>query len=142
MGCQVQWAEDGVTVSGGDLRGIEVDMGNMPDMVPTLAVTAAYARGTTVIDNVAHLRIKESDRLGAITEGLRRMNIQVEEERDGLVITGGTPQGTLIDPYDDHRIAMGFAVAGLATEGVCIANESCVAKSFPQFWQTFQQLYE
>jgi 3-phosphoshikimate 1-carboxyvinyltransferase len=142
MGCQVQWTREGVTVTGGELRGIEVDMGNMPDMVPTLAITAAFARGTTVINNVAHLRIKESDRLRAITEGLQKMKTQVEERGDGLVITGGKPQGAIIDPHHDHRIAMSFAVAGLATEGVRISDESCVDKSFPGFWQTFERLYE
>jgi 3-phosphoshikimate 1-carboxyvinyltransferase len=111
MGCQVQWSKDGVTVSGAPLRGIEVDMGDMPDMVPTLAVTAAYAQGTTTIANVAHLRIKESDRLRAVTEGLRRMKVQVDEGEDHLVIKGGRPTGALIDPHNDHRIAMSFAVA-------------------------------
>jgi 3-phosphoshikimate 1-carboxyvinyltransferase len=141
MGCQVKCDSDGVTVVGGSLRGIEADMGDMPDMVPTLAVTAAFANGTSIISNVSHLRIKESDRLRAIAEGLQRMQVQVEERDDGLVIEGGKPQGAPIDPHNDHRIAMSFAVAGLATEGVQIANESCVNKSFPQFWETFEELY-
>jgi 3-phosphoshikimate 1-carboxyvinyltransferase len=141
MGCRLQWHESGVTVTGGPLRGIEVDMGDMPDMVPTLAVTAAFAEGTTVITNVAHLRHKESDRLRAVAEGLRRMKIQVEERRESLIIEGGRPQGALIDPHSDHRIAMSFATAGLTAEGTAIADESCVDKSFPQFWETFEQLY-
>lgn len=141
MGCQVEWGADGVTVVGGSLRGIEADMGDMPDMVPTLAIAAAFAEGTSIINNVGHLRIKESDRLRAIADGLGRLGIQVEEREDSLVIEGGKPQGAWIDPHDDHRIAMGFAVAGLATEGVQIANESCVNKSFPQFWETFEKLY-
>ena len=75
MGCQVEWSAQGLTVAGGSLQGIEADMGDMPDMVPTLAITAAFAKGTSVISNVGHLRIKESDRLRAITDGLRRMRI-------------------------------------------------------------------
>ena len=141
MGCRVEWHDHGVTVLGGRLRGIEVDMRDMPDMVPTLAVTAAFAEGTTVIRNVGHLRIKESDRLQAVAEGLLRLGIEVNEGRDSLTIRGGSPVGALIDPYDDHRIAMSFAIAGLVTRGVRIADETCVDKSFPEFWDRFEELY-
>jgi 3-phosphoshikimate 1-carboxyvinyltransferase len=142
MGCRVEWGGEGVTVFGGPLQAIEADMGDMPDMVPTLAVTAAFAKGTSIISNVGHLRIKESDRLRAIADGLRRLKIQVEEREDSLVIEGGKPRGAAIDPHDDHRIAMSFATAGLAAGGVRIANEFCVNKSYPQFWETFEELYE
>jgi 3-phosphoshikimate 1-carboxyvinyltransferase len=142
MGCEIEWDGEGVTVVGGSLRAIEVDMGDMPDMVPTLAITAAFAKGSSIISNVAHLRLKESDRLKAMADNLRRMEVRVEEKEDSLVIEGGKPQGALIDPHNDHRIAMSFAIAGLATRGVQITNESCVNKSFPQFWDTFEELYE
>jgi 3-phosphoshikimate 1-carboxyvinyltransferase len=142
MGCRVEWHDHGVTVLGGRLRGIEVDMRDMPDMVPTLAVTAAFAEGTTAIRNVGHLRIKESDRLQAVAEGLQRLGVQVNEGRDSLTIMGGSPVGALIDPHDDHRIAMSFAIAGLVTRGVRIADETCVDKSFPEFWDRFEELYE
>jgi 3-phosphoshikimate 1-carboxyvinyltransferase len=141
MGCRAEWHDKGVTLHGGELRSIEVDMKDMPDMVPTLAVTAAFARGETVITNVGHLRIKESDRLRAIAEGLEKMNVQVEEQADCLTIRGGNPRGALIDPHNDHRIAMSFAVAGLMAKGVRIVDEMCVNKSFPRFWETFEQLY-
>ena len=141
MGCRVEWHDHGVTVLGGRLRGIEVDMRHMPDMVPTLAVTAAFAEGTTVIRNVGHLRIKESDRLQAVAEGLQRLGVQVNEGRDSLTIRGGSPVGALIDPHDDHRIAMSFAIAGLVTRGVYIKDETCVDKSFPEFWERFEELY-
>jgi 3-phosphoshikimate 1-carboxyvinyltransferase len=141
MGCQVKKGGEGIAVVGGSLQGIEIDMGDMPDMVPTLAITAAFAKGISIISNVGHLRIKESDRLRAMAEGLRRLKIKVEENEDSLVIEGGQPLGAEIDPHNDHRIAMSFAIAGLATEGVQIANESCVNKSFPQFWDTFEELY-
>jgi 3-phosphoshikimate 1-carboxyvinyltransferase len=141
MGCRVEWHDHGVTVLGGRLRGIEVDMRDMPDMVPTLAVTAAFAEGTTVIGNVGHLRIKESDRLQTVAEGLQRLGVQVDEGQDSLTIRGGSPVGGLIDPHNDHRIAMSFAVAGLVTTGVRIADETCVDKSFPEFWDRFEELY-
>jgi 3-phosphoshikimate 1-carboxyvinyltransferase len=141
MGCRAEWHDYGVTLYGGELRSIEVDMKDMPDMVPTLAVTAAFAQGKTVITNVGHLRIKESDRLRAIAEGLEKMNVQVEEKEDCLTIRGGNPQGALIDSHNDHRIAMSFAVAGLVAKGVRIVDEMCVNKSFPQFWETFEHLY-
>ena len=141
MGCRVEWHDHGVTVSGGRLRGIEVDMRDMPDMVPTLAVTAAFAEGLTVISNVGHLRIKESDRLQAVTEGLQRLDVQVDEGHDSLTIRGGSPVGALIDPHNDHRIAMSFAIAGLVARGVGIEDETCVDKSFPEFWDRFEELY-
>ena len=141
MGCRVEWHDHGVSVLGGRLRGIEVDMRDMPDMVPTLAVTAAFAEGTTVIGNVGHLRIKESDRLQTVAEGLQRLGVQVDEGQDSLTIRGGSPVGGLIDPHNDHRIAMSFAVAGLVTTGVRIADETCVDKSFPEFWDRFEELY-
>jgi len=142
MGCRVEWHDHGVTVLGGRLRGIEVDMSDMPDMVPTLAVTAAFAEGTTVIGNVGHLRIKESDRLQAVAEGLQRIDVQVDEGQDSLTIRGGSPVGALIDPHNDHRIAMSFAIAGLVTKGVRVKDETCVDKSFPEFWDTFEELYK
>jgi 3-phosphoshikimate 1-carboxyvinyltransferase len=140
MGCRVQFGAQGVTVTGGDLRAIECDMGDMPDMVPTLAVVAAFARGTTRIGNVAHLKAKESDRLGAVAAELARLGVTVATTPDSLSITGGIPRGAHIRTYDDHRMAMAFAVAGLRVPGLSIENPGCVAKSFPNFWDLFQRL--
>ncbi|MCP3951759.1 MAG: 3-phosphoshikimate 1-carboxyvinyltransferase [Desulfobacterales bacterium] len=141
MGCKVAWEPDGITVTGGRLRGITADMGDMPDMVPTLAVVAAFAQGDTVINNVAHLRGKESDRLAAVASELEKMGIATRSRIDGLTITGGTPRGAVIETYDDHRIAMSFAMAGLKTPGTVIRNPECVAKSFPGFWDVLETLY-
>ncbi len=141
MGCRVSYDPDGITVTGGRLRAVDADMGNMPDLVPTLAVAAAFAEGTTIIRNVAHLRAKESDRLAAVANELAKMKIDVRITEDGLRVTGGSPQGADIDTYDDHRIAMSFAVAGLAVPGVAIRDPSCVEKSFPGFWEVFEGLY-
>jgi 3-phosphoshikimate 1-carboxyvinyltransferase len=109
-------------------------------MVPTLAVVAAFARGTTVIRNVAHLKAKECDRLAAVMTELGRMGIETRSDGNDLIIVGGQPRGAEIETYDDHRIAMSFAVAGLMAEGTRIRNERCVDKSFPGFWEVFAQV--
>lgn len=140
MGCRCSVTADSITLTGGYLRGIDIDMESMPDVVPTLAVVAAFAEGTTHISNIASLRIKECDRIAAVTTELRKMGITVIEDHDALTITGGAPTGAVIDTYDDHRIAMSFAIAGLRTEDVVIREPGCVAKSFPTFWQTLDSL--
>ena len=145
MGCQVEKTGHGITVRGPEkLEGIEVDMGNMPDVAPTLAVVAAFAEGTTTINNIAHLRIKECDRINAMVTELRKMGADVEEEHDRMIIHGraggSNLHGATIETYHDHRIAMCFGVAGLRVEGVKITGEECVAKSFPDFWERFTRL--
>ncbi len=141
MGCHLESSPAGLTVVGGPLIGITVDMSAMPDQVPTLGVVAAFAQGDTVITGVGHLRHKESDRLAAVATELRRMGGEVEETADGLLIRGGRPlHGAIIHTYDDHRLAMSFAVAGLKVPGVVIEDPGCVAKSFPEFWRYWQEL--
>jgi 3-phosphoshikimate 1-carboxyvinyltransferase len=141
MGCLIEEAGDGISVSGGPLAGIDVDMSDMPDLVPTLAVVAAFAKGRTIIRNVGHLRDKESDRLSAVKSELNKIGIAAAIEGDNLTISGGSPEAGEIETYDDHRMAMSFAVAGLCTPGIMIKNENCVAKSFPAFWEVFEKLY-
>jgi len=142
MGCRVSKGSDGIGVAGGSLAAIEADMADMPDQVPTLAVVAAFAKGTTVIKNVAHLKSKESDRLTATVTELKKMGIDAACTASTLMVRGGKPKGAIIDTYDDHRIAMSFAIAGLKVPGISIRNESCVEKSFPTFWQVFEALYQ
>ncbi len=142
MGCRVLKTADGIGVAGGSLCAVEADLADMPDQVPTLAVVAAFARGTTVIKNVAHLKSKESDRLTATVTELKKMGIDAACTADALVVKGGKPKGAIIETYNDHRIAMSFAIAGLKVPGVCIRNENCVEKSFPAFWQVFEGLYQ
>jgi 3-phosphoshikimate 1-carboxyvinyltransferase len=141
MGCRVAAGAEGITVSGGPLQAITADMGDMPDMVPTLAVVAAFARGTTTIENVAHLKAKESDRIAAVVSELNRMGVSARAGADGLTVTGGQPAGAVIETYDDHRIAMSFALAGLKVPGVVIRDPDCVKKSFPNYWQVFETLF-
>ncbi|NPU86243.1 MAG: 3-phosphoshikimate 1-carboxyvinyltransferase [Syntrophaceae bacterium] len=142
LGCTVRRGENEVEVAGGDLAvGDRVfDLTDMPDMVPTLAVLAALRPGRTAITGVAHLRVKESNRLAALAAELRKTGISAEERPDGLVIEGGRPRGAEIETYNDHRIAMSFAVLGLAVPGMAIRNERCVAKSFPRFWELMEGL--
>ncbi|GAA3034297.1 3-phosphoshikimate 1-carboxyvinyltransferase [Kitasatospora albolonga] len=140
MGAHIDVTDTSITLKGGDLHGIEVDMDAMPDVVPSLAIVAAFAEGKTHITNIASLRVKECDRIAAVTTELRKMGITVDEYDDAMTVHGGTPHGAVIDTYDDHRIAMTFAIGGLRTPGVVINEPGCVAKSFPAFWQTLDTL--
>lgn len=143
MGCEIAWEGDGVRVTGGErLDPVDLDMNQTPDMVPTLAVLAAFARGRTRIRNVAHLRVKESDRLHVVALELGKFGVPVQELPDGLVIEGGNvqPPSSPIESHDDHRIAMAFAVAGLRVKGVTINGAEAVAKSFPSFWELFENM--
>jgi 3-phosphoshikimate 1-carboxyvinyltransferase len=142
MGCPVTRGDEWIEVEGRSLAegSYEFSMGDMPDMVPTLAVLAAFRKGQTVIKDAAHLRIKESDRLAALVNELKRIGIAAEETTDGIIITGGTPYGAAIETYNDHRIAMSFAIAGLVTPGIEIADRDCVGKSFPGFWDELKKL--
>ncbi|HIJ79449.1 MAG: 3-phosphoshikimate 1-carboxyvinyltransferase [Desulfobulbaceae bacterium] len=147
MGCRVEKSKAGITVIGSkELKGVEVDMGDCPDVVPTLAVVASRAKGRTVIRNIAHLRIKECDRLHVMVKELSKLGARIAETEDTMIIEGmdadaPSMHGAEIDTYNDHRIAMCFAVAGLVVPGVKVRGEECVVKSFPDFWERFQLLY-
>ena len=141
MGCAVEKESTGIAVIGGELKAINADMADMPDVVPTIAIVAAFADGTSRFSNVGHLAVKESNRLEAVLNGLNRMNISARLEGHDLVIPGGNPTSARIETYDDHRMAMSFAVAGLRIPGMLIQNPACVEKSFPRFWDVFETLY-
>ncbi|PID41436.1 MAG: 3-phosphoshikimate 1-carboxyvinyltransferase [Proteobacteria bacterium] len=144
MGCNIVRDGHGIIVEGPDrLEGISVDMGAMPDVVPTLAVVAAFAEGETELNNISHLRIKECDRLSGVVTELRKMGVDVDEYQDRMVIKGNGGKdmhGAEIETYNDHRMAMSMAVAGLKVAGIRIGGEQCVAKSFPDFWDRFESL--
>jgi 3-phosphoshikimate 1-carboxyvinyltransferase len=142
LGCRIIWGEDWVEVSSAELPSGEYhyDLGDMPDMVPTLAILAACRPGRTVIKNVAHLRIKESNRLEALVRELTKTGIEAKETGDGLIIEGGNPHGAEIDTHNDHRIAMSFAILGLRVSGIKIKDPDCVNKSFPGFWDELEKL--
>ena len=141
MGARVEEDETCVTVHPSPLRGINADMGHCPDLVPTVAVLAAFARGVTTIHNAAHLRIKESDRIAAPAANLRAAGIAVEERGDGLRIEGGIPQpASLFSAFGDHRIAMSAAVLGMRHGPIRLDNPEVVAKSFPTFWKLWENI--
>lgn len=140
MGCTIERGSDYFAIKGGRLQGIDVDMNWMPDLVPTLAVVAAYAEGRTYITNIANLRIKECDRIAAMETELGKVGIRAESTEDTLTIYGGRPHGSRIETYNDHRIAMCFAIAGLRTSGIIIEDPACTAKSFPTFWSVLDKL--
>ena len=143
MGCKVSETEDKICVQGQELVAIEQDMSNIPDLVPPMAIATAFAKGTSRLTNIGHLRLKECDRLAVITLELNKMGVSAKCKQDSLIIEG-TKQahGAKIDPHNDHRIAMSFAAAGLATGEQIIENENCVAKSFPDFWERFEVFYK
>ena len=142
MGCGVRKGKDFVEVKGGSLKSVDIDMNGMPDIVPTLAVASVFADGITTIRNVANLRYKETDRLRALAFELRKIGANVEEMQDGLAIKRKRLQKAVIETYNDHRVAMSFAIAGLAISGIRIKNPNCVSKSFPGFWENFDLLYK
>jgi len=144
MGCRVDAGDDFLGIQGpppGSLRGIDVDLNAMPDAAQTLAVVALFAYGPTRISHIANLRIKETDRLAALESELTRLGARVEMTEEGLTITPPdqiTP--ATIETYDDHRMVMSFALAGLAADGIVIKNADSVSKSFPDFFETLATL--
>ena len=142
MGCDVQRAADSITVVGCPLHGIDVDMNAISDTVQTLAVVALFADGPTTIRNVGHIRHKETDRIGAVATELRKLGATVDEREDGLSVVPGKLRGATIKTYDDHRMAMSFALAGLRQAGVRINDPDCTRKTYPQFFDDLSRTVE
>jgi 3-phosphoshikimate 1-carboxyvinyltransferase len=141
MGCEVAVSPDEIVVRGpNQLRGGTFDCNATPDIVPTLAAIAPLAESPVEIVNVANLRVKESDRLATVTSELRRLGATVEERPDSLLIQPGwSGEPAVIETHNDHRIAMAFAIAGLARGNVTIGKEQVVSKSYPRFWRTLEE---
>jgi 3-phosphoshikimate 1-carboxyvinyltransferase len=142
MGCNVAIDADAITVSAAaTLNGGRFDCNASPDIVPTLAAIAPLSSSPVEIVNVANLRVKESDRLATVTSELRRLGATVEERPDSLLIQPGwSSEPVTVATHNDHRIAMAFAVAGLARGNVTIADEQVVSKSYPRFWKTLDEV--
>jgi 3-phosphoshikimate 1-carboxyvinyltransferase len=140
MGCLVRREPNAITVHGGALHGIDVDMNDISDTVMTLGAVACFADGPTTIRNVGHIRHKETDRLTALATELRRLGAAVEERADGLTITPGPLRGATVQTYNDHRMAMSLALLGLKIPGVVIDNPGCVAKTYPRFFEDLERL--
>ncbi len=137
MGAEVEIADDFTEVRGphdGDLRGVDLDLGPISDTAQTLAAIAPFASGPTTIRGIAHARLKETDRVAALATELRRLGQEVDELADGVRITPRPIQAADIDTYDDHRMAMSFAITALRAPGVRLRDPGCVAKTFPGFF--------
>ena len=141
MGVETQVSQDKILVEAkGWLQAIDVDMGEMPDAVQTLAAIACFAEGVTEIRNIGHLAYKESDRIQDTATELRKTGIRVEAGEDFLRIHGGKPKAELLETHDDHRMAMSLALLGIRTPGIVINNAQVVAKSFPSYWEKMAQI--
>ena len=145
MGCKIWQNETGFHCQGTkQLKAIKVDMGDMPDVVQTLAVVAMFATGKTVINNIANLAYKESNRIEDTATEIRKTGVQVETTQDALVIYGGTLSEqhkiAILDTHDDHRMAMSLALIAIKVPELQIRDPEVVAKSFPDYWQYLQQL--
>jgi len=140
MGCRVSMGPDWIEVCGGILQGVDVDMGDMPDVVQTLAAVAVFAQGRTRVRNVKNMRIKETDRIAAVVKELGKMGITATEYEDGFEIVPSAPNPAEIETYDDHRMAMSFALIGLRVHGILIKNPECVSKTFPGYFQRLEEL--
>jgi len=144
MGCTVNENGNSITVQGtGTLRGIDVNMSDISDTAPTLAVTALFASSPTTIKGVANMRVKECDRIAALNTELTKLGAGIEEFPDGLKISpSDNYHGTTLDTYDDHRMAMSLALAGLIIPEVIILDPDCCSKTFPNFFKIFLNLGE
>lgn len=158
MGCRVEWLPEGEGLSGqcnkeavelqlrltgppdGRLRGIAVSFSDFSDQALTMAAIAPYADAPVTIQGIAHIRGQESDRISVIHTELERLGIQCEETEDSITVYPGEPLGTSIRTYDDHRVAMSFAIVGLRTEGIVIENPSCCKKTFPEYFTVLEHV--
>ena len=139
MGCRVETCDQGITVHGRPLRGIDVDMNAISDTVMTLGAVAVYADGPTTIRNVGHIRHKETDRLSALATELRRLGQDVDETEDAITIRPAPVRPAAVETYNDHRMAMSLALVGLKSPGVTIKNPGCVVKTYPGYWDDFER---
>ncbi len=141
FGADVTIGNDSVVVKKSELHGIEIDATNIPDMVPSLAVAGAYASGKTVITGAERLRYKESDRIESIVYNLKKLGVDVEETKDGMIITGGSLHSANLKGFNDHRIVMAMTVAATGVDGLSTIDDAqSVNKSYPDFFNDFNSI--
>ena len=140
MGAWVEVNKNAVTVRKSKLNAIRTDLSDCIDLLPTMAILAAVANGTSEFIGISRARIKESNRVAAVREGLERMGIKITEERDRLTVTGSEPRASVIDAKGDHRIAMAFSILGSVASGTIIDGAECVSKTFPEFWDVLKSM--
>jgi len=144
-GCRISDEKDGIIAkppTDGRFQGVTADMSACSDQAITLAAIAPYAESPTTITGIGHIRFQESDRIRAIVTELRKMGIRCEEGEDSVTIYPGKPKASRVDTYDDHRMAMGFALTGLRAEGIVIDNPGCCKKTFEEYFQTLDQVID
>lgn len=140
LGAAVEMRADSITVTGSHLLGGTVDMSEISDTAQTLAAIAPFAEGPITITGIGFIRHKETDRIRAVVTELQRLGVDAREAEDGLRIVPGAVSPGVVQTYDDHRMAMSFAILGLAAPGIQIADPACVSKTFPGFWETLSRL--
>ena len=140
MGALVRVDKNSVTVRQSRLNSIRADLSNCIDLLPTMAVLAAAADGVSEFAGIERARLKESNRVSAVREGLERMGIKAIEEKNRLTVTGSEPKGSVIDARDDHRIAMAFSILGSVAGGTIIDGAECVSKTYPEFWDVLKSI--
>ncbi len=141
MGCKIWQDDQGYHCQGPEkLKAVTVDMGDMPDVVQTLAVVAMFAEGNSHVTNIENLAYKESNRIEDTATEIRKTGINVVTGKDFLTIQGGKPKAAILDTHDDHRMAMSLALMSIKTEGIQIREPEVVAKSFPDYWQYLEKL--
>ncbi|MFQ6136058.1 MAG: 3-phosphoshikimate 1-carboxyvinyltransferase [Candidatus Hydrothermarchaeales archaeon] len=142
MGAKVERRDDTVTITGGELEGIDIDLGDTPDLLPTVVALASKAKGDTIIKNIRHARLKECDRVSACAEEFRKFGAEIEERKDCLIIRGTEKlKGSRVESYNDHRMAMALTIAGICAEGETIVKDAeSVEISFPGFFQALMSL--
>jgi 3-phosphoshikimate 1-carboxyvinyltransferase len=141
MGAVVERHDDRTTVAAGPrLAGIEADLSELSDTAQTLAAVAVFDDSPTRVRGIGFVRAKETDRLAAVVRELHRVGVQAEETDDGFVVHPGTPRPAVVETYDDHRMAMSFALLGLRVPGIAIADPGVVGKTFPGFWDALEGL--
>jgi 3-phosphoshikimate 1-carboxyvinyltransferase len=140
MGAQVKLGQDQISIQGnGHLQGVDVNLENSPDLLPTVAALAAVAEGTSHIKGVKHARYKETDRVHTMAQELSKLGVKLTEEPDGILIQGGAIGG-IVESHGDHRLVMALTIVGLVTGGVQIKNAAVHQVSFPQFIQVMQEI--
>jgi len=141
MGARIESAPGGIRVRGGDLKGMDLDLGDTPDALPALAVVGCKARGTTRLLNVPQARIKETDRIAVMAREITRMGGRIQELADGLVIEESSLQGTEVDGHGDHRVVMSLAIAGLIARGTTsVGTAEAISVTFPNFPELLARL--
>lgn len=140
MGAEINVVGKMISVKKKPLEAVSIDLSDSIDLLPTMAVLAALAKGTSELRGIKRAKLKESNRVATIREGLERTGIKVLEKPDTLIIEGGTPVPAVIDSHDDHRIAMAFSLMGVSCGGIVIDGAECVSKTYPEYWDTLRSL--